>query len=684
LVTDEAAALRRRFDLDELLVFETTLITQENPPSFSQAISAGYAHLHEQKDDAFEMAVDIRRARMQKIRPLGVALAPKAAQDTIIQVADAVEEAPNLPGFDAEPEEDVATPTGRIRQWQRKLLNLTTANRLLHLPDTAKAVRLFCPDPAKLEDLLAAGKKVRIKPMPALDTAGRDEALYDLQTTSSLRQEVGNEALARGEVLALLPAAKLEGQLVDLYRKAKSDIEEGGANTLFLALGFLKWKKSDKETKAYRAPLILLPVKLDRKSAVSGIILSAHEDEPRFNLTLLELLRQDFELSIPRLEGDLPTDASGIDVPLIWRLVRDAVKDMAGFEVVPDIALGTFSFAKYLMWKDLVDREELLRESPLVRHLIDRDGQIQFDADKLPRVEDLDKEVAPADMFAPLPADSSQLRAVIASAKGQNFVLDGPPGTGKSQTIANMIAHNLALGRRVLFVAEKRAALEVVHRRLTDKGLAPFCLELHSAKATKSAVLKQLGTAWDTRDSLTAAQWEKEAAEAKVLRDRLNDTVALLHRQEDNGYSIHHAIGRFIRDGNDLTPNSPSRLQPAILPKIWSTCGTWRGVLALLARLLPICQANWRASATRNGAMAGRSRLSLQHKLCRLCWMNLTRRWKACQARSLCLPKVLALRVANTFSNSQNCAWQLLGMTCVLPFHRILPTRWKQRARRLG
>ena len=133
-------------------------------------------------------------------------------------------------------------------------------------------------------------------------------------------------------------------------------------------------------------------------------------------------------------------------------------------------------------------------------------------------------------------------------------MLDGPPGTGKSQTIANIIAQNLALGRRVLFVAEKRAALSVVHRRLTDKGLAPFCLELHSAKATKSAVLKQLGAAWNTRETLTAEQWEKEAIQATVLRDRLNATVALLHRCEDNGYTIHQAIGRFIRDGAESTP----------------------------------------------------------------------------------------------------------------------------------
>jgi hypothetical protein len=188
-------------------------------------------------------------------------------------------------------------------------------------------------------------------------------------------------------------------------------------------------------------------------------------------------------------------------------------------------------------------------------------------------------------------------------------VLDGPPGTGKSQTIANMIAHNLALGRRVLFVAEKRAALDVVHRRLTDKGLAPFCLELHSAKATKSAVLKQLGTAWDTRDSLTAQQWEKEASEAKILRDRLNDTVALLHRQETNGYSIHQAIGRFVRDGNDQTPKLQFPGQPAIPLKIWSGCGMLPVGWGLPITSSQICPLNWPTSPIRNGATAGRSGL---------------------------------------------------------------------------
>jgi very-short-patch-repair endonuclease len=459
-----------------------------------------------------------------------------------------------LPAFEVEIVEETPTAAGRIVQWQRKLLNLTTSNNLLNLRDAKSVIRLLCPDPGALEDLLAQGRKIRIVAMPELDVGGRDEKLYDQQTQSNLRAEIAEAALKRGEALSLLPKDKLDAGMVELYRKARTDLEEGGANTLYLALGFLRWKKSPTEEKTYRAPLILVPVRLERKSALSGMTMIAHEDEPRFNLTLLELLRQDYELSISGLDGDLPKDASGIDVAGIWRTVRAAVRDIAGFEVVPEVALGTFSFAKYLMWKDLVDRADRLKDSPLVRHLIDRDGSATIDKGGFPRAEDIDARVDPASLFTPLPADSSQLVAVVASAEGHNFVLDGPPGTGKSQTIANMIAHNMALGRRVLFVAEKRAALDVVQRRLADKGLAPFCLELHSAKATKAAVLKQLDSAWTTRDALTQDEWAREAAETGRLRDELNDVVSLLHKVEPNGWTIHRAIGVTVRDAGATTP----------------------------------------------------------------------------------------------------------------------------------
>ncbi|MNM37089.1 hypothetical protein D3C81_478120 [compost metagenome] len=555
LLTDEASAVRKRLELKEMVVFETTLATQAPAPGFSHAVAMAERQLD---NEQFIMAIDVHRARMQKIRPLAFALASVApgAVDAAPDAVEGLEEAPLLPSFDVEINLDPDSPAGKLTLWQRKLLDLTTRNRLLHLPDSAKGVRLVCSDPALLEDVLASGKRIRVVPVPDLHSGGRDPALYEQQNRESLLDEVARQALDRGEVLASLEKTKLEATLIELYRKARTDLEEGGANTLFLAIGFLKWKKSAEDPKSYSAPLILLPVKLERKSALSGVSLSLLDEEPQFNLTLLELLRHDFELTIPGLEGELPSDENGIDVAGIWNIVRRAVRDVPGFEVVTELVLGTFSFAKYLMWKDLATHSAQLLQSPLVRHLLERGpgGPGLTGLEAFPRAERLDATVTPAQLFTPLPADSSQLSAVVASAGNHSFVLDGPPGTGKSQTIANMIAQNLAVGRRVLFVAEKRAALEVVYRRLAEKGLGEFCLELHSSKSSKVEVLKQLDRAWDVRDTLSAEQWAHEAERLQTLRARLNALVEVLHRRAANGLSLHQAIGRVVRDHHSGTP----------------------------------------------------------------------------------------------------------------------------------
>ncbi|BCL74998.1 hypothetical protein JHS3_07340 [Jeongeupia sp. HS-3] len=556
LITDEASAVRKRIELNELLVFETTLATQAIPPSFSQAVEAAKRQVN---DDDFIMAIDLRRARMQRIRPLALfgqrfQFDQSVAENPVS--IDALEEAPLLPSFDVEIQIEPDSPASKLNLWRRKLLDLTTRNRLLHLPDGAKCVRLICPDLAKLEDILADGKRIRVVAMPDLEAGGRDTALYEQQNRENLRDEYARSALNRNEVLGTLEKTKLDTALVDLYRTARSDLDEGGANTLFLAIGLLKWKKSVDDQKSYSAPLILLPIKLERKSALSGVTMSMLDEEPRFNLTLLELLRHDFELNIPGLDGELPTDESGIDVEGVWNAVRRAVRDIPGFEVTHELVLGTFSFAKYLMWKDLSDRSEQLLKSPLVKHLLERqaEGSDAISYKDFPRAEGLDQRITPAQLFTPLPADSSQLAAVVASTAGHSFVLDGPPGTGKSQTIANMIAHNLALGRRVLFVAEKMAALDVVYRRLEEKGLGEFCLELHSSKTSKVSVLKQLERAWDTRELLSAEEWSTEAAQVQRLRDKLNGVVSLLHKRWPNGLSVHQAMGRVIHHGCPAIP----------------------------------------------------------------------------------------------------------------------------------
>ncbi|MGN5478214.1 AAA domain-containing protein [Cupriavidus basilensis] len=214
------------------------------------------------------------------------------------------------------------------------------------------------------------------------------------------------------------------------------------------------------------------------------------------------------------LKAKLPKDDSGLNVAAIWNRVSDAVKDIKGWEVVDDVVLSSFSFAKYLMWKDLVERTDQLKQSPVVRHLIDTPRDVYPSSIEFPEARNLDRELLPQATFCPLPADSSQLSAVTAASRGKDFVLIGPPGTGKSQTIANLIAQCVAERKRVLFVSEKMAALDVVYRRLKDVGLGGFCLELHSSKARKFEVLEQLRKSWDAANAVEPEDWLAEARHA--------------------------------------------------------------------------------------------------------------------------------------------------------------------------
>ncbi len=305
--------------------------------------------------------MDVKRARSHGISPLPsiveLAVVGEGEAKSAPQVSLGVEEAPELPSFDLGVDDALHpdTPETRLDNWKRKLLDLTKRNRLLNLKPSKTAIKLHCSDPAELEDKLAAGKKIVVIPMEKLsgDNGARDNDLIIERTGEDFKKSYIESALGRNEIVSDLEQKNLDAGMVQLYRRSRTDLQEGGANTLYLALGVLKWKQSEHEERVYRAPLILLPVKLERKSAASRVKIVMHEDETVFNMTLLEMLRQDFELEIPQLEGELPTDHSGIDVPLVWEWVRKAVRDVPGFEVVEETVLSAFSFAKYLMWKDL-------------------------------------------------------------------------------------------------------------------------------------------------------------------------------------------------------------------------------------------------------------------------------------------------------------------------------------------
>lgn len=555
-VVDDITAVRKRLQLQEMLVFETTLAAQGHPVSFSQAISQGDRQLSEGEDDKFELVVDVKRARMSRIKPLALAQAV-ADQARPIQEPEATimfEDAPDLPD---EVVQEVPTaeldPKDRLARWQRKLLDLSLRNALLNFKQGRKALQLNVDAPT-LEDALAEGQTLKLLPSPEL-MQGRDprsQELHESRSLEDLRKAHAADALKRREVFIRLEEQELDGRLVDLYRGARNALQEGGANTLFLALGFLVWTRPDKPDHRVKAPLILLPVTLDRKSARSGFSIRAHDDEPRFNPTLVEMLRQDFQLELGVPQGDLPRDDAGLDIAGIWKRVRAAIKDIRGWEVSEDVMLSMFSFAKYLMWKDLAERAEDLRKSPVVAHLIDTPREPYQSTVPFPDARRLDIDYTPQQVFSPLPADSSQLSAVMAAARGKDFVLIGPPGTGKSQTIANLIAQCLAEDKRVLFVAEKIAALDVVYRRLREVGLGEFCLELHSNKTRKLDVLAQLQKSWESSGE-DATDWAAKAQQLGRVREQLSTYVERLHHRHRNGLTVYRAIGCVV--GGEKIPD---------------------------------------------------------------------------------------------------------------------------------
>ena len=558
----DVVAVRKAVQAHEFVPIETTLLTQRPAIGFDQAVDEGRRRLSEEREPEFVVAVDIARSRAAQIRPLASHRAPdSSATSAIDEVAPAA--LPPLPDFGLLPgessEELPETPLGRIERWQRKLLDLTLRNRLLNYRHSKQTLPLRCPDVGALEDALAAGKKFRGLSLSDEDPFGnRSVSPEDAQR---IEETFVRDAFERRQVVVPLAGREMNNRFLTLYRRANSDMQEGGTNTLFLAAGFLRWKKAEGDRRTYRAPLVLVPVKLERRSAQSAFRISHHEDDVRINSTLLEFLKRDFALRIPELEGELPRDESGIDVPLVFEVMRRKVRDVAGLEVVEELALSTFSFAKYLMWKDMVDRADQLRTNRLVSHLIDGSEESYADSgSSLPIVpEEIDRRRAPRDLLIPLPADSSQLAAVVAASEGRDFVLVGPPGTGKSQTITNMIAQCLGEGRTVLFVAEKAAALDVVHRRLVATGLGDAVLELHSNKTDRKSVLAQLGRSWDRASGLKEEQWVEVTEYLRLSRDRLNAYVDALHAKGSQGFSVFDAVGRVASGTPPFEISYPTR-----------------------------------------------------------------------------------------------------------------------------
>lgn len=425
-----------------------------------------------------------------------------------------------------------------IDQWKRKLLDLTKRNRALNFKPTKVAtITITGEQPAEVfRHLYIRQKPMRFGAVP--ERGGSPRATTTEVADVELDIE-DTEEIVRSETFTPYDRSELKDQHTDdilqtnrtadrldkslrrLSELAQSTIDEQGVNTLFLALGMLYYTESKDSDVVFQAPLILLPVELVRESARTGYKLQAAEDEPVVNPALAEFLRRDFGLQVPELPDSesMPDD---YDLQAFFSAFRNTIRDQAKWEIKNDIYLNPFSFQKLVMYKDLDANGAAFATHRLIRQIVGRSGGTIAGLPEEIRNLVLDQEFPPESTFQVVDADSSQLRALAAVARDHDLVMEGPPGTGKSQTITNLIAQAMAAGKSVLFVCEKMAALQVVYSRLRAAGLHEFCLEIHSTKANKRSVIQDIAATLDS----SLVRCETGEASGPRLREVRNTLTA--------------------------------------------------------------------------------------------------------------------------------------------------------------
>ena len=374
----------------------------------------------------------------------------------------------------------------------------------------------------------SAKESKKIKGVPA-----KDYSIEDLADITEF-QEFIEKKYEKGVLVSSITTAALDKNLTTLYRGAKASIEENGANTLFLACGFLKWFEKDRKEPCY-APILLIPVDLVKKFGIK-YTMKRRDEDVQFNVTVSEKLRQDFKIEFDSFSKELPTDENGIDVNKVFAQVKEVIAPFKGWDIVESCVLGLFSFSQFVMWNDMHSHRASISENKIVKSLISGCLDKEF--------KDFTKEkVSEENVYLPIAADASQLAAIKLAGDGTSFVLHGPPGTGKSQTITSIIANCLANDKKVLFVAEKKAALDVVYKRLEKIGIAPFCLELHSNKARKSYVLDQLKKVVEESDvKLDENEYKKSLENIVSKRRELDRYVDELHIRRGCGLTLYELI----------------------------------------------------------------------------------------------------------------------------------------------
>ena len=563
-------------DLGLMGVVETTMVTREKRPPrdlFRRAAQEPHDSWFTGRSHQLLGVVDIAMARMLRVHPLPARRQRPDGVTEVLEYVPAVRgEIAYAPGA-TEPADPTAPPAEReagpvapprIQGWKKALLDLTLRNKLLNLNQPMTQVRLQVPsgELGRLASMLQAGRVITVRAHD--DLSGAVLAATE-RNAHAIPGDVQRDMLeVRATIYSENAQATHQAELDKVRFRAQSGRRETGANPLVLTLGRVDWKLGDRDLSA---PLVLVPAEIRGLTMPYRIAFDSSGDIS-INHSLLEKLRTEFGFTVPALD-ELPSTEDGmVDVAEILQRFRAAL-DAAQlpFRVIDEARLTISGFTGYLLWRDLDEHWSRFLESPLVRHLVETPTQEYADPAEAGNADEgaptLDELVA----VSPIPADGSQAEAIALARAGRSFVLEGPPGTGKSQTITNILVDQMVQGRRVLFVAEKGAALDVVRKRLGEVGMLPYTLDLHDHNARPATVKAGLKAALAQQaqpdaDGYRVAGQDVGAATALLVgyRDRLHGANAAglslwsAHAQElarGEGPTLPVSTASVVREGFD-------------------------------------------------------------------------------------------------------------------------------------
>jgi Protein of unknown function (DUF4011)/Swt1-like HEPN/AAA domain/REase_MTES_1575/Protein of unknown function (DUF3320) len=548
--TTEVIDVVNLVDLGHLRLVETTMLTGgEHSAPFSDAVNAARTQRLDGDLSNILGVTDIHQARRSKIFPLPSWALGADGQVVVTEYTAAADHtiAPFQPSASRHAKPGPDAIPARVGKWKNALLDLSLRNKLINFTDRA-GYRLEVPGPAlgRLEDAVSDNARIALL---------ASDALNDVDIARGIRY--GRDLPERERELLLaekhsayidITDAAYKTKLRYLAYKAKTIVEETGANNLYLAFGMLNWRFDDREL---RSPVVLLPVTTSTSNRGERYSLSLDEagmSTP--NYCLVEKLRITYGLQIPELANPAH-DGSGIDLKGTFDAVRRAIAaTQLHFRVEETVHLAILQFAKFPLWKDLDESWKTLSGNSLVTHLINSPLQRYTD----PAVSSDEVDLDGLGAQVPVPADSSQLHAIAEAAAGRTYVLEGPPGTGKSQTITNLLAHAMAAGRRVLFVAEKRAALDVVKKRLEDVGLGELSLDLHDKSSKPAVVREQIRAAVDLRINADTDALRTHTEAAASARTVLARYARRLHEDNAARLSLYTARTAELAAHQDVVP----------------------------------------------------------------------------------------------------------------------------------